>query len=531
MHAWLPAIREAIAQLNPDSLLDWALAYRKIRGRPLELTPALRDIYDDDHPYIVIQKGAQVGITELMVSTALWVADTGYADRGNALYLMPTEANTRDLTSARVDPAIERSEYLIKRLRGKNLGRRVTDRSGLKALGEGHVYFRGSDGQRQISSVDADAVLLDEFDLMEENVLPLALQRLGSSRRGMVRIASTPRYPEAGINRLFLQSDQRYYFLPCPGCGEMQRLRWPENIDFERAMLVCAKSDCRAPMDLWAEGQWIAEAPTNSRIRGYHLSRLYSPLADVKRMILEAEAVSLLDEQQFQNQVLGEVYVQPGGGLSLDDLDRCRSGYALDDYGGQESFMGVDVGKKYHVIIREKVDRSHHDQGRLWFAGEADSFQAVEALLQRFNVACCVVDSQPEIHLATQFAKSHRSQVWLATYTRHTPGHERIRGTNGQANYLQVNRTEALDEMSNRFKEGKVPLPNTARSLGGRLQDGVGDYYRHMLASKRTIEADDLGNYTSRWLKPDKPDHYAHAEVYCMLAAGVAYKNGRIQVY
>ena len=33
------------------------------------------------------------------------------------------------------------------------------------------------------------------------------------------------------IEPLFLKGDQRYYFLPCPHCGEFQRLQWSVNVD------------------------------------------------------------------------------------------------------------------------------------------------------------------------------------------------------------------------------------------------------------------------------------------------------------
>src|SRR5687768_4077495 len=99
---WSSAVFEEIARRNPNSALDWARGHRRIRGRPMELAPALAEIYDDPHPFIVIQKGSQVGVSEYMITQVLWVADTGQGDRGNAMYLMPTEANMRDFASARI---------------------------------------------------------------------------------------------------------------------------------------------------------------------------------------------------------------------------------------------------------------------------------------------------------------------------------------------------------------------------------------------------------------------------------------------
>ena len=77
--------------------------------------------------------------------------------------------------------------------------------------------MRGADSRRQIASVDADLVVLDEFDQMAEGTFELAQKRLASSQAGRLIVASTPRFPEGGVNALYLQSDQRRYHLPWGG--------------------------------------------------------------------------------------------------------------------------------------------------------------------------------------------------------------------------------------------------------------------------------------------------------------------------
>ena len=84
--------------------------------------------------------------------------------------------------------------------------RKGADSKRLKRIGPGYVYLRGSDSPRQVASVDADLVLLDEYDQMADGVLELARKRIASSSAGRLVVASTPRYPEAGIDALFRQS-------------------------------------------------------------------------------------------------------------------------------------------------------------------------------------------------------------------------------------------------------------------------------------------------------------------------------------
>ena len=99
------AAQQEIARRNPHSLHDWARAYRFLSGRPMHLIPALEEIYEETHPFVVIQKAAQVFVSEFLINTALWTADTGQGSRGNAFYVMPTQTQMDDFSQARFDKA------------------------------------------------------------------------------------------------------------------------------------------------------------------------------------------------------------------------------------------------------------------------------------------------------------------------------------------------------------------------------------------------------------------------------------------
>ena len=461
------------------------------------------------------------------MNLGLWAADTSYAGRGIVLFLMPTQNQMDDFALARFDRAIQDTPYLRARLQPEPPRRKGADSKRLKRLGNGYLYLRGADSWRQIASVDADVVILDEFDQMREGTLERARKRLTSSANGRLWIASTPRYPETGINGLYLQSDQRRYYLPCPACGVEQALTWEDNVDLERALVVCRT--CRAPMDVRREGAWRAAAPGNTEIHGYHLSRLYSPWANLREMIAASQAETPAALQEFHNSDLGEVFSPPGGGLSLDEIDRCRRDYALEEYARQPSVMGVDVGSKQHFVIREHVDDHDAREGnarrdgtepspRLWFAGTVETFDELDALMERFNVQYCVIDAQPERRMASAFANRHRN-VWLAYYTASAENHGSCEEKQ-RPFIVRLDRTQTLDGMVARFRDGSAELPRAARQLGGRVDGGIGEYYRELRAPQRTLEQNAHGNWRPRWLEHGKPDHFAHAEAYCF-AAGV----------
>ena len=481
---------------------------------------------------MVIQKSAQVGLTELLVNQALWAADRASAGRGNVLYLMPTQNQMDDFAQARFDRAIQDSPYLRGRLQPEPPRRKGADSKRLKRLGLGYIYLRGADSRRQIASVDADVVILDEFDQMADGTLPVATKRLALSRAGRLWIASTPRFPEAGINGLYRQSDQRRYHLPCPSCGEEQPLTWDDNVD--RALIVCRA--CHAVMDTTTVGRWVAEAPGNDRLHGYHLNRLYSPWLDLPAMIEESYGTTASEIQEFQNSHLGEVFVPEGGGLTPDVLDRCRDDYGVEEYAGQPCDMGVDVGRKLHVVIREHGFESVRIEGgvgrrrkagapRLWWTREVEGFEALHDLMQRFHMQVCIVDVQPELHAARQFADRYPRKVWLASYNRHESGIDVRHGGWKSPATVHVQRTEAIDATFARFWDRIAVLPRDARRLVERPRRDLGEYYRQLLALQRALEQDAQGNWVARWTETGRADHFAHAEVYCRLADAVAERH------
>ncbi len=490
----------------------------------MRLIPALRALYEDRHPLIVIQKAAQVFVSEYLINTALWVADTGQGDRGNVLFVMPTQTQMNDFSQARIDRAVADSPYLQGRLMPAPPARHGPVRQSLKKVGLGYIYLRGSDSRRQLTSVDADAVLLDEYDLMADGVLPLAQKRLASSRLGWLRVASTPRLPEAGINALFLQSDQRYYFLRCPACRAEQRLTWDENVDPKRGLVVCGFQRCRKPIDLWAPGCWEAAAPGNDRAHGYHLNRLYSPLANVAQMVRESEETSPAALQEFQNSVLGETFVPPGGRLTLDVIDRCRRDYVMLASSFADTYMGVDVGTRMHVVIRERISEEPLVT-RAVFIGEVATLEELLGLAARYHVQAAVIDAQPEQRLAIEFAQSSDFEGAIAFYNRYEPGHES--GWENRVRVERLNRTQALEELFQSFQLAQTELPQDARRAGGRVRDGVGEYYREMMALSRVLERNATGNWIAKYVDAGKPDHYAHAELYCMRAA-IRSRRGRV---
>ena len=227
------------ARRNPDDPYAWAMAHRTLAGRPLIHLPALAEIARDDHPLVVIRSRRR------WACQSFWSTGrcTPQTPAGASAVTSSSSCPTRiKWTTSRRVGSIGRSR--IARLSARAPAaepprRKGADNKRLKLIANGALYLRGADSSRQIASVDADLVILDEYDQMGEGCARVGAKTRGSSRRGRIIVASTPKIPEAGINGLFLRSDQRRYSLPCPKCGLEQPLTWEDNLDLDRALVVC----------------------------------------------------------------------------------------------------------------------------------------------------------------------------------------------------------------------------------------------------------------------------------------------------
>jgi hypothetical protein len=373
----------------------------------------------------------------------------------------------------------------------------------MRSIGPGVIYLAGSEQSTQYAGVDADLVVLDEFDQMKDEVLPQAIGRLRSSKLNWLRIASTPTIPEYGINALLQESDELHYHLQCSGCGQWIDPKFPENVDFERGSVVCG---CGTRLDADGPGIWRPTRPHQTAIRGYQVNRLVLPNPPIQEMKLAATGTVPMSRESFWRQDLGIPFVGEYARLTAAELDACRHG-VLPPLPPECYVMGVDVGhKQFQVVVRG------YYQGH-WYLYEAarvfDDWEDLDVYFQRYRIEWCVVDLNPDQRGARRFQQRHYGQVWCCLY--------RDAGLSHDWSYdddwtIKAVRTLALDELFDAFRRGKYRLPGNARELLG------GDYYAHLQALVRVIEPDEFGQLVPRY-KHTRPDDFAHAECYAALAA------------
>lgn len=481
-----------VATVERLPLYDWIMKYRTLDGEPLTDYPIMHDIYADEHEFIIFKKSAQVFISEYLISKAFWVADNKIGGRGNVLYAYPTQDKLNEFSHARVEKAIDESDYLKSKVRGIN-------NVSLKRVGNAFIYFRGAQKRSNLLTMDIDLAIADEYDEMMPATLTLIEKRLGSSKLGWRTVASTPTYTGVGIDDLWDRSDQRWYVIPCNHCNWKQPLVW-DQIDIDRKVYLC--EHCHEPMNRFVTGEWVSTK--DSDIHGYYVSKLYSPLANLDLMISASMSTTESELQEFYNSDLGVAYSPEGTTIGINELDACvNPDYETVDMDNLGTcYMGVDVGNVLHVDIIEVSE----DKERLVYSDTKKDFEELSSLVNSYNIKRVVVDIMPETRKAREFADEHKGRVALCRYI-------------DKDNYdpktyeLHANRTNSIDYTFSRIFHRRLELPYNARFIGGRMRptDRFGLFYQHLMAPNRILYVDTNKNIKAKYDEGAKPDHHAHA--------------------
>lgn len=160
----------------------------------------------------------------------------------------------------------------------------------VKEFPGGAIYFVGANSPASLRGASGELLIGDEIDSFEEQAgdegdpVELLWKR-GESYPTCVKVlASTPTHPHGRIWQAFKSSDQRYWFVPCPKCGEFQTLiwsqmQWPKG-ETKKAVYLCGKCatalDDKQRLEMYYNGRWQPTADFNG-IRGYHLNWIYCP--------------------------------------------------------------------------------------------------------------------------------------------------------------------------------------------------------------------------------------------------------------
>lgn len=346
-----------IEGLTPDPDLNvsqWADEYRmlsqKASAEPgrwrTDRTPYLREIMDCLSPHspiqrVVFQAGAQVGKTETGNNWTGYVIDMA---PGPMMLVQPTVDTAKRLSKQRLAPMIEETP----RLKAKIADSRSRDSGNTMMVKEfpgGVMVVTGANSAVGLRSMPVRYLFLDEVDGYpadldgEGDPVQLAERRTTTFARRKIFMCSTPTVKDhSRIEREYVASDQRRFFIPCPHCGEFQWLKWAQlkwdDGDPTTAHYVCEHNGCiveeHHKTDFLSKGEWRATATGDGRTAGFHLSSLYSPLGWKSWAEIVAEFIAAKGDppllKTWVNTILGETWedeiaAKVGAGDLLDRVE------------------------------------------------------------------------------------------------------------------------------------------------------------------------------------------------------------------
>lgn len=350
--------RQYLAPPPRLNVTEWAERHRILSGKDsaepgpyrAARTPYAREPMDclSQHSpveEVVLQWGAQTSKTTIGSNWLGYLADV---NPGPVMIVQPTIDMAKRYSRQRLMPMIEESPRLRERVRD-NRSRDEANTTLLKEFPGGFLAVAGANSAAGLRSMPVRDLFLDEIDGYpldvdgEGDPIALAEARQSTfSRRKRLKTSTPTTKGFSRIETAYLASDRSRYHVPCPHCGERQALEWgadkPHGIKWDRdpdtgaalpgtVRYVCAHCggeirEHHKPAML-AAGTWVAEAPgaAGGKVRGFHLSSLYSPLGwlgwaelvtEWERATAAARTGDITLLRAFLNTRLAETFEQDG---------------------------------------------------------------------------------------------------------------------------------------------------------------------------------------------------------------------------
>jgi len=494
----LPTIEEIDKSIADDSISfsDWCSKTPVIldgNNFSFKRHEYLVEPYQDVHNCIVEEKAAQMGLTSKAMLSALY--GSRYRGYKGILYLFPSKSDVLDFSKGRITPLIDDNPDTI----GSWL--RDTDAAGIKEIWNSFLYLRGMQSKIGLKSIPVDYIIFDELDEAPQNSIDMAMERMSHSEFKKVLKLSNPTLPDYGIDRAFLQTDQRYWMLKCKSCGEYTCLEdtFPDCLMEvgDRVIRVCQK--CQGELNP-AIGEWVAKKLGVTDKRGYHYSQLFSQFVDPADILHQFRTTS--NPTDFYNLKIGIAYVEAENRLSVQEILSLCSPDGISSSDPGLCFMGVDQGKDLHVVIGKHID----NVSKIIHIGIYKDWEELDRLMTIFNVARCVVDALPETRNARAFSDRFKGRIYLNYYNDSQRGRY---SWNEKDMIVMCNRTESLDASHNEIMHKNIILPKEC--------DIVNIFARHCANIAKKLEEDEeTGNKRYVYVKLGD-DHFRHAYNYeCM---------------
>jgi phage terminase large subunit GpA-like protein len=328
--------KSALSAFRPPrklSLSEWADTYAFLssessaEGGRWHTLPYQKGIMDaissNSVEQVTVMKSARVGYSKILNHV---IAYHIHQDPAPIMLVQPTIEDAQGYSKEEIAPMLRDTPCL----RGVVSDAKAKDGANTilqKQFPGGTLSLVGANSPRGFRRVSRRIVLFDEVDGYpasagsEGDQIKLGIRRTEYYWNRKIVAGSTPTVKDfSRVERMFQQTDQRRYFVPCPHCTHMQYLRWPNitwhDNDPSTASYKCESCSTLIPHNkkrwMVERGEWRPTAPGNGKHIGFHIwaAYSYSPNASWSNLVEEFLAAKQDAEQlkTFVNTVLGETW-------------------------------------------------------------------------------------------------------------------------------------------------------------------------------------------------------------------------------
>lgn len=355
----------------------------------MDIQPHHKEIMNNQHPdcsvrRTTVMKSVQAGLTTSIESVVGWAIKNKLY---NILMLISSKNIGEARGSAEIDSMIDNSGLTdcIKPISTRN-AKKVKDGTMYKEFGTHRLMITSYNSIADLKSLSWDLIIMDELteapkgDLKGQGDVETIIHgRTKARRRAKIVKFSTPEnIMTCRSYKNFLEGDQRFWYVPCPLCGEFQILelkaegrdyglacKYERNVDDTYTVIedsvqyIC--KECKGlieeyqKVEMMIAGKWVPTAkPVDPNFRSYHMSGLMSnslfyPWKDILSEFSQTDfGKDIMRFKGFVNNTLGWVWENRANKKSWEYLyNRRMTEFDIGTVppGGLIITGGVDVQK------------------------------------------------------------------------------------------------------------------------------------------------------------------------------------------
>jgi phage terminase large subunit GpA-like protein len=312
---------------------------------------------DPNVEWVVVMKSARVGYTKILNNL---IGYHIHQDPCPIMVVQPTVEDAEGYSKEEIAPMIRDTPALhglVSEAKAKNGQNTIL----AKSYPGGTLSMVGANSPRGFRRVSRRLVTFDEVDGYppggagpEGDQIKLGARRSEYYWNRKLVAGSTPTIEGVSkIAKMYEDTDQRRYFVPCPHCGEYQYLKWggkdkPYGIKWpsgkpDEAYYLCEHNGCiiehESKVPMLDRGEWRTTAPAKTvgpakrLVAGFHIWAAYSYSPNSTWGHLASEFLDSKDYplklKTFVNTVLGETWKELGETRNASELKQREEDYQL----------------------------------------------------------------------------------------------------------------------------------------------------------------------------------------------------------